>query len=53
MTNTDEVVIAQGVAGKKYGTLSNVKGARMEMRKSEIAAIIDQGVVPIVRKTVV
>lgn len=50
MTNTDEVVIAQGVAGKKYGTLSNVKGARMEMRKSEIAAIIDQGVVPIVEE---
>lgn len=50
MTNTDEVVIAQGVAGKKYGTLSNVKGARMEMRKSEIASIIDQGVVPIVEE---
>lgn len=50
MTNTEEVVIAQGVAGKKYGTLSNVKGARMEMRKSEIAAVIDQGVVPIVEE---
>lgn len=50
MTNTDEVVIAQGIAGKKYGTLSNVKGARMEMRKSEIAAIIDQGVIPIVEE---
>ena len=50
MTNTDEVVIAQGVAGKKYGTLSNVKGVRMRMRKSEIASIIDQGVVPIVEE---
>lgn len=50
MTNTEEVVIAQGIAGKKYGTLSNVKGARMEMRKSEIAAIIDQGVIPIVEE---
>lgn len=50
MTNTDEVVIAQGVAGKKYGTLSNAKGARMELRKSEIASIIDQGVVPIVEE---
>lgn len=50
MTNTEEVVIAQGVAGKKYGTLSNVKGSRMDMRKSEIAAIIDQGVVPIVEE---
>lgn len=50
MTNTDEVVIAQGIAGKKYGTLSNAKGARMEMRKSEIASIIDQGVIPIVEE---
>lgn len=50
MTNTDDVVIAQGIAGKKYGTLSNVKGARMELRKSEIASIIDQGVVPIVEE---
>ena len=50
MTNTDEVVIAQGIAGKKYGTLSNVKGARMEMRKSEIASVIDHGVVPIVEE---
>lgn len=50
MTNTDDVVIAQGIAGKKYGTLSNAKGARMEMRKSEIASIIDQGVIPIVEE---
>ena len=50
MTNTEDVVIAQGIAGKKYGTLSNAKGARMEMRKSEIAAIIDQGVIPIVEE---
>lgn len=50
MTNTEDVVIAQGVAGKKYGTLSNVKGARMRMRKSEIASIIDQGVIPMVEE---
>ncbi|MBD5311076.1 MAG: type VI secretion system contractile sheath protein TssC [Bacteroides sp.] len=50
MTNTEDVVIAQGIAGKKYGTLSNIKGARMGMRKSEIAAIIDQGVIPIVEE---
>lgn len=50
MTNTEDVVIAQGIAGKKYGTLSNVKGARMELRKSEIASIIDQGVIPIVEE---
>lgn len=50
MSNTEEVVIAQGAAGKKFGTLSNVKGARLEMRKSEIASLIDQGVVPMVEE---
>ncbi len=50
MTNTEELVIAQGAAGKKYGTLSNVKGARLDLRKSEIAALIDQGVIPMVEE---
>lgn len=50
MSNTEDLVIAQGAAGKKYGTLDNVKGARMNLRKSEIAAIIDQGVIPMVEE---
>lgn len=50
MTNTDETVIAQGSAGKKYGTLSSVKGARIDLRKAEIAALIDQGVIPMVEE---
>ena len=50
MSNTEEIVIAQGVAGKKYGTLGNVKGARMNLRKSEIASLIDQGVIPMVEE---
>lgn len=50
MTNTEEVVIAQGIAGKKYGTLGSVKGARLDLRKSEIAALIDMGVVPMVEE---
>ena len=50
MSNTEEIVIAQGAAGKKYGTLSNVKGARLDLRKSEIASIIDQGVIPMVEE---
>ena len=50
MSNTEETVIAQGAAGKKYGTLSNVKGARLDLRKSEIAALIDQGVIPMVEE---
>lgn len=50
MSNTEEVVISQGVAGKKFGTFNGVKGARMELRKSQIASIIDEGVVPIVEE---
>lgn len=50
MSNTEEIVIAQGAAGKKYGTLSNVKGARMDLRKSEIAALVDEGVIPMVEE---
>ena len=48
MSNTEETVIAQAAAGKRYGTLDNVKGARMDLRKSEIAALIDLGVIPMV-----
>ena len=48
MSNTEDIIIAQAAAGKRYGTLDNVKGARMDLRKSEIAALIDQGVVPMV-----
>ena len=50
MSNTEETVIAQGAAGKKYGTLGNVKGARLDLRKSEIASLIDQGVIPMVEE---
>lgn len=50
MSNTEEVVIAQGSAGKKYGTLDNIRGARMDLRKSEIAALIDLGVIPMVEE---
>ena len=50
MSNTEDTVIAQAAAGKRYGTLDNVKGARMDLRKSEIAAIIDYGVVPMVEE---
>lgn len=54
MSNTDTddggTVIAQGAAGQKYGTLDSVKGARLELKKSEIAALIDFGVVPMVEE---
>lgn len=50
MSNTEDIVIAQAAAGKRYGTLDNVKGARMDLRKSEIASLIDQGVIPMVEE---
>lgn len=50
MSNTDDIVIAQAAAGKRYGTLDNVKGARMDLRKSEIAALIDLGIIPMVEE---
>lgn len=50
MSNTEDITIAQAAAGKKYGTLDNVKGARMDLRKSEISALIDQGVIPMVEE---
>lgn len=50
MSNTEDIVIAQAAAGKRYGTLDNVKGARIDLRKSEIAALIDQGVIPMVEE---
>ncbi len=50
MSNTEDVIIAQGIAGKKFGTLSNVKGARMSLRKSEIASLIDEGIIPMVEE---
>lgn len=50
MSCTDEIVIAQGAAGKKYGTLNNVRGARFDLLKSEIASLIDSGVVPMVEE---
>lgn len=48
MSNTEDTVIAQGIAGMKYGTLSNIKGARMDLLKSETASLIDLGVIPMV-----
>lgn len=50
LSNTEDTVIAQGCAGEKFGTLNNVKGARMDLRKSSIQAIIDEHVIPIVEE---
>lgn len=50
MSNTEELVIAQAAAGKRNGTLDGVKGARMDLRKSEIEALINMGVIPMVEE---
>ena len=40
--------ISQGRAGKKYGTVSDVKGVKLDLLKSEIASLMDNHVVPMV-----
>lgn len=40
--------MAQGAAGKTYGTLNRVKGVRNDLLKSEIAALMDNQVIPMV-----
>lgn len=40
--------MAQGAGGKKYGTLDGVKGVQNDLLKSEIAALMDNQVIPMV-----
>lgn len=40
--------MAQGAGGKKYGSLTDVKGVKLDLLKSEIAALMDNQVVPMV-----
>ena len=40
--------MAQGAGGKKYGTLDGVKGVQVDLLKSEIAALMDNQVIPMV-----
>lgn len=40
--------ISQGRAGKKYGTVANAKGVKLDLLKSEIASLMDDHVVPMV-----
>lgn len=46
--NTDGIVISQGAAGKKHGTMNEVAGTRLDLLKSEIASLIDLSVIPMV-----
>ena len=47
LANTKEISIAQGVVGRDYGFLNNVKGTRLNLLKSEIAVLVAQGVIPL------
>ena len=40
--------MAQGAGGKKYGTLDGVKGVKSDLLNSEIAALMDNQVIPMV-----
>jgi hypothetical protein len=46
--NTAGTPISQGSAGKKFGTLNEVSGARFDLKKSEIAALNDLSLIPMV-----
>ena len=48
MMYDESAPISQGRAGKKYGTVSDVKGVKLDLLKSEIASLMDDHVVPMV-----
>lgn len=49
MMYDESVVMSQGRAGKKFGTVSDVKGVKLDLLKSEIASLMDDHVVPMVQ----
>lgn len=50
LTDIYEVVVSQGVSGMRFGVLRGVKGTRMDLRKAQIATLIDLGVIPLVEE---
>ena len=46
--NTEGTIMSQGAAGKKFGTLGEVGGARYDLKKSEVAALNDLNLIPMV-----
>lgn len=48
MTDTKHISIAQGVAGQRFGAIERAYGVRFKLLKSEIAALMDKGVVPMI-----
>lgn len=48
MTDTKHITISQGVAGQRFGLIEQAYGVRFSLLKSEIAALMDKGVVPMI-----
>lgn len=48
MIYDESTPISQGRAGKKFGTVADVKGVKLDLLKSEIASLMDDHVVPMV-----
>lgn len=48
LTNTEEIPISQGAEGRTSGVISHALGTRIDLRKAEIATLIDMGVIPMV-----
>lgn len=48
MTDVDNVSIAQGIAGRKFGSLNHAPTVRFNLLKAELSKLIDLGVVPLV-----
>lgn len=47
MTDIENIPISQGIAGRKYGSISNAPAVRFNLLKSELTKLIDMGVVPL------
>lgn len=48
MCDTEHIHISQGVAGKRYGMINEALSVRFDMLKSELALLIDHGIVPLI-----
>ena len=48
MTDVDNISISQGIAGRKYGSLSLAPSTRFNLLKAELTKLIDMGVVPLI-----
>ena len=48
LTDVDNISISQGIAGRKYGSLSQAPSTRFNLLKAELTKLIDMGVVPLI-----